>query len=266
VATLAWLLGVPAAKPPARVRTIGLWDALVRVRLFVSPVASIDDLRILADMRDGVVHAAQAAEMEAQVLTAFVQHAEVLLSDLGHERADFWAGQLRVVDALLADASDKVAHDVAVKLEAARASYAQEYGSIDPLLARIIRTAREVSKSGTRTSEQAYMSCPVCESNGIAVGGYDVDYIPSDEDLEDNKVSDADVPIWFEAESYHCRVCGLRLVGQAELAEARIALRWEPEDAHADDVLPWADEDEIATWREEQAERRREFDRYGDYE
>src|SRR5262249_19411670 len=152
-----------------------LWDALTRVRLFVASNASPDDLRTLVDMRDGVVHAAQEAELEARIMTAFVQHADALLTDLGRDRADFWAEQLGVVDALLADATDKVAPRVAIRLAHAEARYAHEYGSMAPTVARIVRAAREVT-SAALASDQAVMRCPVCESHGIAIGDFDVEF------------------------------------------------------------------------------------------
>jgi hypothetical protein len=85
----------------------------------------------LANMRNGIVHAAESEEVEAEILAAFVQHADGL-KDLGRDRAEFWGGQLAVADALLADASDKVAHQVDVKIAAARASYEREYGDLPP--------------------------------------------------------------------------------------------------------------------------------------
>ena len=86
-AMIAWLLRVDGAKPPPRIRTIGLWEALTRVRPLVSSTASYDDLRILVDMRDGVVHAAQDAEIEARILTAFAP-ARMAAS---RSRASCWA-------------------------------------------------------------------------------------------------------------------------------------------------------------------------------
>ncbi len=46
---------------------------------------------------------------EERILAAFALHAEALLQDLGREREDFWGSQVAVVDALLKEASDKVA-------------------------------------------------------------------------------------------------------------------------------------------------------------
>lgn len=85
-------------------------------------------LRTLVDTRDGTVHAALDEEVEQRLLVAFVKHADALLADLGRDRAEFWGGQLAVVDALLAKAGNKVTRDLAVKLAAARAYFAERYG------------------------------------------------------------------------------------------------------------------------------------------
>jgi len=257
---LAWFLRIDGAKTPARVRTIGLWEALTRVRQFVSSNASDDDLRALVDMRDGVVHAAQEAEIETRILTAFVQHADALLADLCHERANFWAEQLGVVDALLADATNKVAHTVAIKLAAAEASYAHEYGSMAPTVARMIRAAREVSSSASLLAGEALMRCPVCESNGIAIGEYNVEYHPSEWDEETLNVTNVEGVVWFAASGFSCRICRLRLDNFAELAEAKLQPRWEVEGADWRDYAasaPWEYDEDAAydAWREERAER-----------
>src|SRR5215471_19857392 len=80
--SLLWLLGITEGKPPRQLRTVGLRDVLARVRMFVTSRASDDDLRILVDMRDGTVHAAQNDEVEERLVVAFVQHADALLADL----------------------------------------------------------------------------------------------------------------------------------------------------------------------------------------
>jgi len=88
------LLRIEGAGVPAIVRTVGLSGALERAGRFVSSKAAKDDLGILVDMRNGIVHAAEGAEVEERILAAFVQQADALLADLGRDREDFWGGQL----------------------------------------------------------------------------------------------------------------------------------------------------------------------------
>jgi hypothetical protein len=97
---------------------VGLAQSLKRVDRFVKSKTDDRDLDTLVDMRNGVVHAAENVEVEERILAAFAQRTDVLLGDLGRDRKDFWGGQLTVVDALLKDASDKLAHRVEVRLAA----------------------------------------------------------------------------------------------------------------------------------------------------
>jgi hypothetical protein len=163
------LLGISQGSGARRLRTVGLRDALDRVKAFVSSAASGDDLRTLIDMRDGTVHAAGDDKVEERLLVAFAQHADELLADLGRDRAQFWGGQLSAVDALLADASDKVAHDVEVQLAAAHASFERQFGEApDEMLAIVQRLTTPNFRGGDVGDERA--DCPVCDSHGVATG------------------------------------------------------------------------------------------------
>ena len=63
--SLSRLLGITGGKTsPRPLRTVGLWNALKRARTFVTSKVAEQDLRTLADMRDGTVHAAENAEVE----------------------------------------------------------------------------------------------------------------------------------------------------------------------------------------------------------
>jgi hypothetical protein len=168
---LAALLSVEGAGVPAGIRTVGLSEALKRMRRFVRSKASEDDLRTLIDMRNGVVHAAENTEVEERILTAFVQQADSLLEDLDRAREDFWGGQLPVVNALLADASNKLQHRVQVKLAAAEAMIERRYQTEGEA---VISALRAFSKSGPLTAEQVFRDCPVCSSDGIATGWHNV--------------------------------------------------------------------------------------------
>jgi len=94
IGSVIGLLRIEGAGVPAIVRTVGLSGALERAGRFVRSKAAKDDLGILVDMRNGIVHAAEGAEVEERILAAFVQQADALLADLGRDREDFWGGQL----------------------------------------------------------------------------------------------------------------------------------------------------------------------------
>ena len=221
VPSLIWLLGIEGAKAAAKVRTVGLWDALTRTELFVTSVAVREDLRTLVDMRNGIIHAAKEMEVEERILAAFAQHSDALLKDLGRDRDEFWGGQLAVVDALLSDVSDKIAHHVEVKLAAARASYEREYGDLPAERAALLKAAREVARPLAITREQRQVKCPVCGSTGLAAGEHEVWWTASASDEED--ISTPSEPtVLFDADRFECRICGLRLDSPPELTLAGV--------------------------------------------
>jgi hypothetical protein len=155
--SLIGLLGISSAKPPQRVRTVSLRDAMRRVKALVVSSASDDDLETLVDMRDGVVHAGADVEVEERLLVAFVQLADALLVDLNRERASFWGNQLEVVDALLAEASDKVVHRVEVRFASAHAEFRRlrEEGE------ELVRALRRIQETQRLDSGQKMTPCPV---------------------------------------------------------------------------------------------------------
>jgi hypothetical protein len=231
VHSLIWLLGIEGAKVARKVRTIGLSDALSRVGLFITSAAVPDDLQTLVEMRNGVVHGAEDMEVEERILAAFVQHADALLKDLDQDRGEFWEGQLTVVDALLSDASDKMAHRVEVKFAAARASYEREYGDLPTRQAALLKAAREVVRPLTFTRQQREMNCPVCRSAGVAAGEHLVWWDVAEWDEEGTSPRELDGTVVFAADRFECRVCGLRLDSRAELISAGVKPEWEIEGA-----------------------------------
>lgn len=220
--SLLRLLDVPEAPQAGQLRTVGLRDALERVRYFVpASSASENDLKSLIGMRDGTVHAAMDDEVEERLLVAFVQYADALLVDLGRDRDEFWGPTFRpVVDALLTDASDKIAHDVAIKLASARANFRRRYGK-EPaeVLDLVRRLAEPQDDDGWQIPAQRSADCPACESIGTATGYYDVERAPNADDGQD---ADSNGVVRFLPAAFDCHVCGLRL-RSAELAAAGMA-------------------------------------------
>jgi hypothetical protein len=171
VTSLIGLLRIDGAGTAPVIRTIGLSEALSRLARFVKPKAYREDLQTLADVRNGVVHAAEDADVEERILTALVQHTDTLLADLQCDRRDFWNGQLAVVDALLKDAIDKVAHRVAVRLAAAEAKAESRYAAEGEA---VIKAIRAFSSSQPRTGNQQFLPCPACDYHGTSTGWHDI--------------------------------------------------------------------------------------------
>ena len=247
------LLGIEGAGSPASVRTVGLAQALKRIDRFVKSKTDDRDLDTLVDMRNGIVHAAENVEVEERILAAFVQRADVLLEDLGRDRKDFWGGQLTVVDALLKDASDKLAHRVEVRLAAADAWLEHRYATEGKAVLDVVRA---LSNSAVLTHSERFRQCPVCGSQGIATGEHSVEYEPADWDKEAGEVTDVAPEVWFSARSFRCNVCGLRLDSQAEMDKVFDPV-WEIEDADWREYESLYDDEDDAyeRWREERDER-----------
>jgi hypothetical protein len=223
-ATLVRLLGFPEAVPK-RLRTVGLRDALTRVKTFVASGASKDHLETLIALRDGAIHAALSDELEENLLVAFAQHADALLVDLGRERAEFWGGQLAVVDALMADVGDKIAHRVEVKLAQARASFDAKYAAQPP---EVLEVIRRLAGAKHTTDEQVPAPCPVCESLGAAHGSQQLNW-GFDDPVEGARFYNGRLTEWFSADRFDCQVCELRLDSPSELTAANMKPRMNEE-------------------------------------
>jgi hypothetical protein len=234
--SLLRLLEIPGGVPLREVRTVSLRDALTRVKTFVKSGAPVRDLEALVDMRDGTVHAALDDEVEERLLVAFVQHADALLADLGEHRDDFWTTYRPLVNALLKDTSNKVAHHVEVMIEAARASFNRRYGNLPD---EVLEVIRRVAQSPAIEDNEVESACPVCESEGIKTGYYHIEW-----DYEDQgQVPRLGGRVWFVPEAFACRVCGLRLDSRPELVAAHMGDRLEIEGADPYDYESPVDED-----------------------
>ncbi len=222
--TLVRLLGFPEAAPKS-LRTVGLREALARVRTFVTSDASIDHLDTLIALRDGTVHAALSDEVEESLLVAFAQHADAMLADLGRDRAEFWAGQLAVVDALLADVGDKVAHVVEVKLAQARARLETKYAALP---SEVLEVIRRLAGPKHATDEQIPSPCPACGSLGTAHGSRQLNW-GFDDPGEGTRFYNGYLTEWFSADRFNCQVCELHLDSPSELTAANLAPRMNEE-------------------------------------
>jgi hypothetical protein len=223
---LLQLLGLAKGGATRPLHTVGLRGALERVRVFVAPQVPWDDLILLAGLRDGTVHAAMNNEVGTRLLVAFVGYADELILDLGHDRKEFWGGQLAVVDALLADASDKTKHDVAVKIAAARAYFERQFGGRPDEMVALVRRFEE--PRGDDFGE-VRAECPACESLGLARGYEEVEWEP-DEWKGGRPVSMRGV-VWFTPWSFECFVCRMELASAAEIEAADMPSHWKLEGA-----------------------------------
>ncbi|WP_141658670.1 hypothetical protein [Carbonactinospora thermoautotrophica] len=219
ISSLAHLCGVRTTPRP---RTIGLAEVLNHLtKLGVNLRAADADLKLLVDLRNGVVHAGGGSE-GSHLLVAYTTAVEALIVDLAEDRKKFWDAYLRMIDTALSDAANEVAHRVQVKLEAARVNFNKKFLSLpEPVrngaLAFLI--AGQIA-SGQEQDDVEEVQCPVCTYNARAYGYHrpvsfsNVDY-EHDEVYEEGWVE-------FEVHSIECSFCGLKLEGAAELEVAGI--------------------------------------------
>jgi len=221
------LLGFSDGSARRPLHTVGLRGALKRVSAFVVPREGDRDLQTLADMRDGTIHAAMSDEVEVRLLVAFAQYADALLADMSRDRAEFWGSELGVIDALLADASNKIARDVTVKVAAAHAYYERRFASLpDEAVAIAIAMSEASDDPG---GDQVPADCPACDSLGLAMGTHDVDWEP--DEWEGDKPVNASGTVFFVPSVFECNICRLRLDSAAEIEAAGMEPRWEVEGA-----------------------------------
>lgn len=251
LAYVTGILGIEGwAGGPASVRTVGMAQARSRIEHLTRPKA-VDRKAIdrLVAMRNGTVHAAAVAEVEESVLAAFALYSDLLLSDLGRERSDYWGGQLAVVDALLQGNSDKLTQQCEVRLAAAEAYLEERYAAMGEAVMKVIIS---LSKSIALDPNQRFHRCPVCGADGVAIGEHGVEYEPADWD-ETGAVSNMVPTVWFTAYSFRCNVCWL-LLDSTDLIDKAFDPVWEIEGANWRDYEPdFYDDGDAAfeQWREE---------------
>jgi hypothetical protein len=240
-------------KPPRQLRTVGLRDALDRVKAFVQSQAPDPDLKTLVDVRDGTVHAAQSEELEERLVVAFVLHADAFLADLGRDRAEFWGGHLGVVDALVTEAADRTAREVAVRIAGARADLGRRY---DDAPAEVLQLVRQLAGAAKLDSGERRQECPACESPGVAWGDHEVDWDYERDAQGRHRATRGKV--WFNASDFRCEICGLHLDDEAEFAAAGLEPRWLVPGADPYDYDPGFDEELYYEALEEERRRREE--------
>lgn len=230
--SLQLLAGVPGATA-ARLRTIGMRVALTRAESYITSVASPQDLKLLVDLRDGVVHVAGTDPATGAVLLAFVQHVEACVADYGADREAFWGPQQPVVDALLTENKDRVTADVTVRIAAAAAAFGQQHAGQPPELLALLRQWKP-----TLTVDQAHAQCPACRCTGVAVGRHEVEYDFEQEYEGDGEYGEVISGAWvsFTAYEFLCRACGLHLDSPSALDAAGIDRAWEDKSITAADL------------------------------
>ena len=114
-------------------RTITITDALLRVGQVVPSLENLrPELKYLADVRNGVVHAAQlSSEAQDRVLLPFVTACDLLLEDMDASRDAFWGEYVELVDTHRAQSTKAAELEAAEAITLARMAFAERFGELD---------------------------------------------------------------------------------------------------------------------------------------
>jgi hypothetical protein len=219
------------AKAP---RTISLSIAIDRFRALVNSGVDRDDLADLVLLRNGVVHAAAAEPVEERVFSAFLRQVDACVEDYGTTRADFWGEHLGAVEALLEERSTRIERVVGHKLAMARQQFKTRFGDFDSELVKAL-----VGSVHSGDTDEAAAPCPACAGMGVALGEHKVE---SDYYLDHHGEIEGGSWVQFDAESFGCIACGLRLESQEEMEQAGMETSWPDEDVDPSDLLSWEDD------------------------
>jgi flagellar hook-basal body complex protein FliE len=235
-----------AHTPASRMKTITMSEALRRVGQ-VMPAFDRDkrSLQLLADVRNGVVHAGWLdAEGDEGTLVPFAKACDLLIAALPNaERAEYWGGFESVIDAQLSESAKEAERLAVDALASARITFQERYGSLEDSVVEGILSTIERSYVVTKY-EEALTPCPACEREALTAGSYDVDW-EADYDVEGSR-GEAFIVGVFPVVTYspgylRCHVCDLELDGEEQLAAAGVEKSWTIEDV---DPADFYDEDD----------------------
>ena len=223
-----------AKQPPDRIRTITITDALLRVGQVVPSVENLrSELKYLADVRNGIVHAGHlSSDAQDRVLHPFITACDLLLDDMEASRQDFWGEYVELIDTHRAQSVKAAEVDVAEAITLARMAFAERFAELDEPTRKAILTSI-VEGYAPEKYEQNLYDCPACGTIALVHGSHDFDWEPDWEVGDDGLPwsPGASLTVTFRPGTLECRACGLVLDGQDQLMAAEVPESWEIEDA-----------------------------------
>jgi hypothetical protein len=227
-----------ARTPASRMRTITMTETLKRVGQVVPAIENLrPSLQLLADVRNGVVHAGSLEPgADEAALVPFIKACDHLLPGVrGASRELLWGDLTSIVDARLSDSLETAELLVADALASARLAFERRYASLDDAARNGVLSGIESSYDVTKYEEDL-VDCPACDRRALTQGSYEVEW-EADYDVEGGEgfVSGVYPVVTYSPGYLSCRVCGLELDGDEELRAAGVPEAWEIEDAEAAD-------------------------------
>ena len=193
-----------------------------------------DSWRLLADIRNGVVHAGSVEKgAEESVFVPFLRVCDLLIERTpGADRDRMWGDLISTVDARLSESAKAIELLVADSLDAARLVYEQRYKSMEDDARKGALAAIDGSYDVTKY-EEALTDCPACGRQAFTAGGYDLDW-EAEWDVEGSRgeayIIGGNPIVTYRPGYLRCRVCDLELDGEEELRAAGVPESWEIDD------------------------------------
>jgi hypothetical protein len=149
----------------------------------------------------------------------------------------------------MTDANDELKGSVQEKLASVRANFERLYGEMP---AETLELVRRRAVPEDFEGYEAPSDCPACRSPGVATGTQDFEW-DYDRLLPGSRHPSG--TMWFDADGFICRVCGLELTSPVELRSAGMEERWEVEFNPLDCVFEIDENVAYEIWRNKQRRR-----------
>lgn len=239
--------GRHARVPPEQMRTITTREALTRCGQILPAVGNLaSDLVLLVEARNGVVHLAfTSSESVDRSLVAFLRACRQVLGEAGWDEEEFWGEFQEMFTTRLSESSEAAAVRASEAITSARLRFQETYGHLDDEAQSIIARTIEASYA-LKGYEEQLVECPACGNQAFVSGRTDVDWEVDWETDEFGEpyASGASPTVTFFPGYLHCKVCGLELDGEDEIANASLDESWQLEDVDpADFYEDWSTDD-----------------------
>jgi hypothetical protein len=208
-----------ATTPPWSIRTIGAGEALTRCLKVQPELGDVaKDLRLLADVRNSVVHLGAVPKTDARrVFGSFLRASGILLKELPLTAEAYFGEFEPVVKAHLDKTAATATQLVVERIAAAKAGFKARYGDLPKTQIEMILQAIHASIRVEKYAE-VFAECPSCKQSGVARGLMDVRW-DADVDREGN-VEGVFPTAKLIPQEFKCPVCLLQLKGALELKAA----------------------------------------------
>jgi hypothetical protein len=163
------LLYLTGMKEARKIRTIGMTEAISRLRQGGVLPHEDPKLDLLVELRNGVAHSA-GVEMTDDLLPTFARVVDILLEDVGEDRDSFWGNWSTAANLAASESRDEISQDVLIRIQNARYLFEDKipglprgafakYEPLDPRYPEHVQVV--LSPNGMTYTTTA--RCPACE-------------------------------------------------------------------------------------------------------